>query len=98
MAGKIEARLKELGIVLPKPSPAKVAKIENCTEANGFLYVSGQVPKQDGEVKFVGKVGREFTLAEGHKDLDHAMGVGAFRRISQHVGNAHVRREISAPD
>ena len=65
MAGKIEARLKELGIVLPKPSPAKVAKIENCTEANGFLYVSGQVPKQDGEVRFVGKVGREFTLAEG---------------------------------
>jgi enamine deaminase RidA (YjgF/YER057c/UK114 family) len=65
MAGRIEARLKELGIVLPKPAPARVAKIENCTEANGFLFVSGQVPKQDGEIKFVGKLGREYTLAEG---------------------------------
>ena len=65
MAGKIEARLKALGIVLPQPSPARVAKIENCTLANGFLFVSGQVPKQDGEIKFVGKVGREYTLAEG---------------------------------
>jgi enamine deaminase RidA (YjgF/YER057c/UK114 family) len=65
MAGKIEARLKALGIVLPRPSPAKVAKIENCTLSNGFLFVSGQVPKEDGEIKFVGKVGREYTLAEG---------------------------------
>jgi enamine deaminase RidA (YjgF/YER057c/UK114 family) len=65
MAGKIEARLKALGITLPVPAPARVAKIENCTLANGFLFVSGQVPKQDGEIKFVGKLGREFDLKEG---------------------------------
>jgi enamine deaminase RidA (YjgF/YER057c/UK114 family) len=64
MTGKIEARLKALGIVLPVPAPARVAKIENCTLADGFLFVSGQVPKEDGEIRFVGKVGREFDLKQ----------------------------------
>jgi enamine deaminase RidA (YjgF/YER057c/UK114 family) len=64
MAGKIEARLKALGIALPEPSPPRVAKIENCTLANGFLFVSGQVPKEGGQIKFVGKVGREFDLKQ----------------------------------
>ena len=67
MAGKIEARLKALGITLPVPAPARVAKIENCTLANGFLFVSGQVPKQDGEIKFVGKLGREFTSRKARR-------------------------------
>ncbi|HEX7006103.1 MAG TPA: RidA family protein [Alphaproteobacteria bacterium] len=64
MAGKIEARLKALGITLPEAAPPRVAKIENCTLADGFLFVSGQVPKEGGEIKFVGKVGREFDLKE----------------------------------
>jgi enamine deaminase RidA (YjgF/YER057c/UK114 family) len=64
MAGKIEARLKALGIALPEPSPPRVAKIENCALANGFLFVSGQVPKEGGQIKFVGKVGREFDLKQ----------------------------------
>lgn len=65
MAGRIEARLKELGIVLPPAVEPKVAKIVNATIANGFLYVSGQVPRIDGEIRFVGKLGREFDLAQG---------------------------------
>jgi enamine deaminase RidA (YjgF/YER057c/UK114 family) len=64
MAGKIDARLKALGIALPEAAPPRVAKIENCTLANGFLFVSGQVPKEGGQIKFVGKVGREFGLKE----------------------------------
>lgn len=64
MAGKIEARLKALGITLPEAAPARVAKIENCTLAEGFLFVSGQVPKEGGEIKFVGKVGREYDLKQ----------------------------------
>jgi enamine deaminase RidA (YjgF/YER057c/UK114 family) len=32
---------------------------------NGQAWVSGQLPRENGEVKFIGKVGAEFSLAEG---------------------------------
>jgi enamine deaminase RidA (YjgF/YER057c/UK114 family) len=67
MAGRIEARLKELGIELPVPQNARVAKIENTVIANGFLFVSGQVTQWNGERRFVGKVGREFDLKQGQE-------------------------------
>lgn len=64
MAGRIEARMKELGIVMPEAAPPRVAKIEGCVRWGEMLFVSGAVPKWNGEVRFVGKVGREFGLAE----------------------------------
>ena len=64
MAGRIEARMKELGIVMPEAAPPRVAKIEGCVRWGDMLFVSGAVPKWNGEVRFVGKVGREFGLAE----------------------------------
>jgi enamine deaminase RidA (YjgF/YER057c/UK114 family) len=67
MAGRIEARLKELGIELPVPQGPRVAKIENTVIANGFLFVSGQVTQWNGERRFVGKVGREFDLKQGQE-------------------------------
>lgn len=65
MAGRIEARLKDLGVELPVPQEPRVAKILNTTIANGFLFVSGQITQWNGERRFVGKVGREFDLAQG---------------------------------
>ena len=65
MAGRIEARIAELGIELPEAQMARVAKIRGWKRTGNLLYVSGQVPKWQGETKFVGKVGREFTLEEG---------------------------------
>jgi enamine deaminase RidA (YjgF/YER057c/UK114 family) len=65
MAGRIEARLKELGVELPVPQEPRVAKILNTVIANGFLFVSGQITQWNGERRFVGKVGREFDLAQG---------------------------------
>jgi enamine deaminase RidA (YjgF/YER057c/UK114 family) len=67
MAGRIEARLKELGVELPVPQGPRVAKIENTVIANGFLFVSGQITQWNGERRFVGKVGREFDLKQGQE-------------------------------
>jgi enamine deaminase RidA (YjgF/YER057c/UK114 family) len=67
MAGRIEARLKELGVELPVPQEPRVAKILNTVIANGFLFVSGQVTQWNGERRFVGKVGREFDLRQGQE-------------------------------
>lgn len=65
MAGRIETRLKALGIELPEARQPTVAKILNWTIAGGFLFISGQVPQWNGERRFVGKVGREYNLEQG---------------------------------
>ena len=67
MAGKTEEKLSEMGIALPGTASPTVAKIRNWKMAGDLLFVSGQVPRVDGEVSFVGKVGREFSLEEGRE-------------------------------
>tara|TARA_E500000331_G_C17197784_1_gene687916 strand:- start:614 stop:1081 length:468 start_codon:yes stop_codon:yes gene_type:complete len=65
MAGNIEGKLSELGITLPVAASPKVAKILNWKMAGDLLFVSGQVPRIDNEISFIGKVGREYSLEEG---------------------------------
>jgi enamine deaminase RidA (YjgF/YER057c/UK114 family) len=56
MAGKIEARLGELGIALPTP-PAPVASYIPFVVSGKLVFVSGQIPFVDGKVAFTGKCG-----------------------------------------
>lgn len=65
MVGKMESKLAEMGITLPVAASPKVAKILNWKMAGDLLFVSGQVPRIDNEISFIGKVGREFSLEEG---------------------------------
>jgi len=58
--GKVEARLAELGIVLPSAS-GPAATYANCVLAGGLLFVSGKGPA--GQPK--GKLGIDFTTGEG---------------------------------
>ena len=67
MPGRIEARLAQLGIVLPEPQRPKVAKIENWAIADRAMFVSGQIPQWNGERRFVGKVGAAFDLEQGRE-------------------------------
>ncbi len=61
---RIDERLKELGIELPHAAAARAARIQMAKIAGGFLFVSGQLPSWNGELRYVGKVGREFDLAQ----------------------------------
>ena len=65
MTGRIDARLKELGIELPEALAPKVARIKGANIAGPFLYVSGQVPQWNGDMPYIGKVGRDFTVEQG---------------------------------
>ncbi|MEQ8348249.1 MAG: RidA family protein [Sneathiellaceae bacterium] len=64
MAGTVDARLKELGIVLPD-APAPAANYVPFTLEGGILYVSGQVPFRDGRIAYSGKVGIDLPVEEG---------------------------------
>ena len=67
MAGRIDARLEELGIILPQAQKPKVAKILPYTISGNLLFVSGQIPQWEGEVRYQGKVGKNLTLEEGRE-------------------------------
>ena len=66
MAGKIDARLQELGIVLP-PAPAPAANYVPFTVSRGTVYIAGQVPFVDGALRHRGRVGETYTVEEGRQ-------------------------------
>jgi enamine deaminase RidA (YjgF/YER057c/UK114 family) len=66
MAGRIEARLRELKIELPEAG-APLANYVPCVRSGDLLFVSGQICQWNGERRFVGKLGREFKLEEGQQ-------------------------------
>jgi enamine deaminase RidA (YjgF/YER057c/UK114 family) len=63
MAGKIEKRLKELNIVLP-PAPAPAANYVPWTIAGKTVFVAGQLPMADGQLRYPGKVGRDVDMEQ----------------------------------
>jgi enamine deaminase RidA (YjgF/YER057c/UK114 family) len=64
MPGKIDARLKDLGIVLPNP-PAPVASYVPFVITGNLAYISGQVTIAADGLKFVGVVGKDLSLDDG---------------------------------
>ena len=65
MTGKVDARLTALNIELPD-APAPAANYVPFVVSGNLVFVSGQVPWVGGERNFVGKVGIDYTVDEGH--------------------------------
>ena len=63
---RIDERLRELGIELPTPS-APGANYVPTVRSGNLLFITGQLSQWNGERQFVGKLGREFGIAEGQK-------------------------------
>jgi enamine deaminase RidA (YjgF/YER057c/UK114 family) len=66
MAGIVETRMKEMGIVLPAAaSPA--ANYVPWVVSGKTVYVAGQIPITEGIPQFVGKLGREYDIPAGQQ-------------------------------
>lgn len=63
MAGKIDQRLAELGITLPQAA-TPAANYVPWVVSGDLAHISGQVPFDNGELRYVGKVGVDFTVEE----------------------------------
>lgn len=68
----IEANLQRLGIVLPA-APKPVAAYVPYVIANHLVVVSGQLPVQNGELKFTGKVPTMISVEHGQQAARLAM-------------------------
>ena len=64
--GDVDRRLGELGIELPQPSRPG-ANYVPYVRTGSLLFLTGQLAQWNGERRFVGKLGREFGVAEGQE-------------------------------
>lgn len=66
MAGRIEARLKELKVELPQAA-TPVANYVPAVRSGDLLFIAGQICQWQGERRFIGKLGREIGLEQGQE-------------------------------
>ena len=64
MAGAIDTRLQELGIELPEAA-APAANYVPYVVSGNQVFVAGQITIHDGEIQYVGKLGRDYGVEEG---------------------------------
>ena len=62
--GRIEARLRELGIALPEPA-APLANYVPYALDHGLVVVSGQIPLREGRIAYTGKLGAAVSIEDG---------------------------------
>jgi enamine deaminase RidA (YjgF/YER057c/UK114 family) len=63
---KFESKLNALGITLPTPA-APVANYVGFVKSGNMVFISGQLPLENGELKFKGKVGSEVSVEDAAK-------------------------------
>ena len=61
-----ERRLAELGIKLP-PAPTPLGAYVESVQTGNMLYLSGVLPVIGHEPKFVGRLGREYSVEQGRE-------------------------------
>lgn len=80
----IEARLAELGLVLPEPA-APVASYVAAVQAGGLLHISGQLPFVDGKL-VTGRLGEDVSLEQG-ADAARACGIMILAQAKKALGS-----------
>ncbi|HWI82977.1 RidA family protein [Ramlibacter sp.] len=66
MPSTIQQRLLELGVTLPA-APRPAANYVPAVRSGNLLFIAGQVPVQDGQARFLGKLGAGLGVAEGQQ-------------------------------
>ena len=64
MTSTIDARLAELGLTLPRTTTPAFNYVPYTT-AGQLVFVAGQIPQWEGEVRHRGRLGQGVTLEEG---------------------------------
>ncbi len=80
-----EARLKDLGIELP-PAPTPAGLYSPAVQTGPLLFISGQVPLQDGRPLRRGKCGENVTLDEA-AGLARVCAINALAIVRGHLGS-----------
>ena len=61
---RIRARLLELNLELPRP-PMPIANFVPYTLSGNLVFLAGQVNEWNGEVPYIGKLGKDYDVQDG---------------------------------
>ena len=88
----IEDKLRQMGLELPEP-PKPVASYVPCVRTGNLVFVSGQIAREKGVLRFSGHVGGNLTLEEG-KQAARLCALNALSAVKQEVGSLERIRRI----
>jgi enamine deaminase RidA (YjgF/YER057c/UK114 family) len=80
-----EQRLKELGIKLPAP-PEPFGAYAEAVQTGNLLFLTGMLPTEGREAKFIGRVGAELDVETGRKAANLAA-LNALAVAREHLGS-----------
>jgi enamine deaminase RidA (YjgF/YER057c/UK114 family) len=80
-----EQRLKELGIKLPTP-PEPFGTYVEAVQTGNLLFLTGMLPTEGREAKFIGRVGAELDAEAGRKAA-HLATLNALAVAREHLGS-----------
>jgi|SRR5580693_4125124 enamine deaminase RidA (YjgF/YER057c/UK114 family) len=80
-----EERLKELGIQLPIP-PEPFGTYAEAVQTGNLLFLTGMLPTEGRNAKFLGRVGAELTVDVG-RDAARLAALNALAVARQHLGS-----------
>lgn len=63
----IEEKLASLGILLPTPPVPAGSYVPVVVTGNNLAFVAGQIPTENGQVKFKGKIGKDLSIEIGQQ-------------------------------
>ena len=90
---EVERKLQAMGLTLPS-APAPVANYVRAVQAGDLVFLSGHGPTRDGAWVYRGKLGREFSVAEGYEAAKLVM-LNCLASLKEAVGDLdRVRRVV----
>ena len=92
MAMTIEDKLRQMGLELPEP-PAPVAAYVPTVRTGNLVFVSGQVPREKGELKYRGHLGGNVSIEEG-RAAARLCALNALSAVKKEIGDLSRLRRI----
>jgi enamine deaminase RidA (YjgF/YER057c/UK114 family) len=90
--GELGDRLKELGYELPRvPIPA--GSYVPATSAGSLLFTAGQLPFEDGQLRYTGKVGKDVFIEEA-KEAARLCALNALAAVEAEAGSLENVRHV----
>lgn len=80
----VHERLAARGLVLPPP-PQPLGSYTPVSQAGDLLFISGQLPLQDGKVVWQGQIGNDLTVEQGKRAAELAA-LNVLAQIHHHLG------------
>ena len=81
----VEDKLRQMGLELPPP-PTPVAAYVPALRTGNLVFVSGQIPRVKGELKYRGRVGGSLSMEDG-RAAARICALNALAAVKQEIGD-----------